>query len=131
MPVYNVWEASGIKVPPPNERVLKVILSPEVSGTENLTLLISVISPHSTTGLHTHDQDEIMYVASGYGESIQGDDKAPLQPDTIIHSIAGVNHEVKNTSDDTMKLVCFFSPPLKVGGAYGEAIELAKKAYEK
>jgi len=131
MPFYNVWEALGIKVPPPNERILKVILSPEVTGTKNLTLLISIVSPHSTTGLHTHESDEIMYVVTGNGQSTMGDDKVAIQPDMIIHAPAGVKHELKNTGDETLKLVCFYYPPLKASGAYGEAIEMAKKTFQK
>jgi mannose-6-phosphate isomerase-like protein (cupin superfamily) len=131
MPLYKVWETPGVKVPPPNERVLKVILSPEVTGTKNLSLLISIISPHYTTGLHTHDQDEIMYVATGNGESIIGEVREPVTSDMIIHAPAGVTHEVKNTGDETLKLVCFYSPPLKPTGFYGEAIELARKTVKK
>jgi len=126
MPIYRVWETPGVTVPPPNERVLKVILSPEVTGTKDLTLLISIIKPYSTTGVHTHNQDEIMYVATGMGEMLESEKRTRVQPDMVLVASTGVSHEVKNTGDETLKLICFFSPPLKPGGAYEKAIEAAK-----
>jgi len=131
MPIYKVWETPGAAVPPPNERVLKVILSPEVTGTKELTLLVSIIRPCSTTGVHTHDQDETMYVATGIGEMLEGERRAWVQPDMVLVAPAGVSHEVKNTGDETLKLICFFSPPLKSGGAYEKAIEAAKAHHHK
>jgi len=130
LPIYKVWETPGAMVSPPNERELKVILSPEVTGTKELTLLTSTITPHSTTGIHTHNQDEIMYVATGRGEMLEGEKRTPIQPDMVLVSPAGVTHEIRNTGVETLKLICFFSPPLKPGGAYEKAIEAAKASQE-
>jgi mannose-6-phosphate isomerase-like protein (cupin superfamily) len=128
MPIYRVSNVPGFKVPPPNERVLKVVLSPEVAGPGNFTLLVAIIYPYSTTGLHAHEGDEVMYVASGSGESIIGGLREPVSPDTVIHAPAGIAHEIRNIGDETLKLICFYTPPIEPKGFYGEAVELAKKA---
>jgi len=111
----------------PNERVLKVLASPEVIGIGNLTLLVSLISPHSSTGLHTHDVDEFMYIASGRGESYCGGERSDVQSDVLFYAPAKIQHEVKNTGEETMKLFCVFSPPLKPQGFFEEATKLAKE----
>ena len=122
------WQVPGVEVPPPNKRLLKVLMSPEVNGTHDLTLLFSLIPPGSTTGVHTHEGVEIQYVATGRGESTVGDEKSSVEPDTIIHAPAGISHEVRNTGDETLKLVCFFIPPLEPTGYFEKAIQAAKQS---
>ncbi|MGQ9631850.1 MAG: hypothetical protein ACUVXI_16300 [bacterium] len=50
--VINIPEVPGAKVPKPNERALKVLMSPEIGNSEDATILVSIISPGSTTGSH-------------------------------------------------------------------------------
>lgn len=128
--VFDGMEVPGAKVPAPNERVLKVLLSPEIGNTEKLTLLFSIISPGKTTGLHTHDVDEIMYVATGRGECIVGEEKGKLREDTVLFAPKLVKHEVKNTVDETLKLICFYVPPMKPTGYFAEAISIAKEYFK-
>jgi len=125
----EVWKVPGVKVPAPNERVLKVLMSPEVTNTPSLTILVSIISPHSTTGLHTHEVDEFMYIVAGRGESTVAGEKSEVEPDVLLHAPAKVQHEIRNVSDETLKLFCVFSPPLKLQGFFERATELAKSAH--
>ncbi len=126
--IVKVWEVPGYKVPPPNERLLKILMSPELGNTDKATVLVSMIPPGGTTGLHTHEVDEFMYVASGRGtQTIEGK-QLPVEPDTLIFAPADVPHEIKNTGDDMIKLVCFYVPPLKPSPTFQKAIEAAKKA---
>lgn len=60
-------EVEGAEVLGDHNRILKVLMSPEVGNYEEATILISDIQPGKSTGMHTHDSDEIMYVASGHG----------------------------------------------------------------
>jgi len=124
----EVWKVPGVKVPAPNERVLKILMSPEVTNTPRLTILVSIISPHSTTGLHTHEVDEFMYIVTGRGESTVAGEKSEVEPDVLLQVPAKVEHEIRSLSDETLKLFCVFSPPLKPQGFFERAIELAKSA---
>lgn len=126
--ILKVWAVPGIKVPPPNERTLKILMSPELGNTDKLTVLASIIPAGGTTGLHTHDVDEFMYVVSGRGVHVYESKEFPVEVDMLIHAPAGIRHEVKNTGDETIKLVCFFVPPLKPTGYLEKAVEAAKEA---
>lgn len=128
--VVDSMAVPGFKVPSPHERVLKVIISPELGSTENVTLLLSIIRPDNATGMHTHDSTEIMYVASGRGLAIIGDEKQEISVDSVLIAPKEVPHEVKNTGDETLKLVCFYVPALKPSGSYREAIDKAKHYFE-
>jgi len=127
MAAIKIWEVPGVTVPKPNERVLKVLFSPNV-GNKELTLLVSLIYPHSTTGLHTHDVDEYMYIASGHGVAISEDgEEVEVHPDMLVYAPAGVKHEMKNTGDETLKLICVYVPALKASGYFEEAEKKAKE----
>jgi mannose-6-phosphate isomerase-like protein (cupin superfamily) len=128
--IFDSMEVPGAKVPAPNERVLKVLLSPELGSTDKFTLLFSIISPGNTTGLHTHDVDEIMYVVTGRGECIVGEEKGELKEDTVLFAPKLVKHEVKNVGDETLKLVCFYVPPMKPAGYFAEATNKAKEYFK-
>jgi len=125
--VVDSMSIPGVKVPVPNERVLKIVMSPELGNHKEITLLLSVISPHSKTGLHTHDSDEIMYVATGEGESTIDGKTEKIRPNTVIFAPKSVQHEIRSTSDESLKLVCLYIPPLKPAGYFLEAISAAKK----
>lgn len=127
MAVYSVWKVDGVKVPKPNERVLKIIMSPETTGTKELTLLVSIISPKSTTGSHTHDVDEIMYIAHGRGVFISYGKRESVQSDQVVYAARGQVHEIKNTSEETLKLICVFYPPLKAEGYVKKAVDAAMR----
>jgi len=124
MSVVEGWRIPGVKVPQPNERVLKVLASPETGGSEHMSILFSIISPDSTTGMHRHESsDECMYVATGRGTYICGSERKAIAPDVLLIAKAGQEHEIRNKSEETMKLVAVFSPPLKPTGYIEKATQ--------
>lgn len=125
MSVFSVWDVKGVRVPKPNERVLKIVMSPEITGTRELTLLASIIPSKSTTGSHIHDSDEVIYIAHGRGELIFKGERTPVQADQVVFAPKGITHEIRNTGEETVKLICVFYPPLKAEGYVKEATEAA------
>ena len=125
--VYNSWEYPWVKADPPAERFLRLILSPEVGSYEGATVLMSYIPPGSTTGRHTHDSDEIMYV-SGRGTGTVGDLENQLNTDAVIFAPRGVEHECRNTSQtETLKLFCVYIPPLRLSPLLEQVVEKARE----
>lgn len=68
--VINSEVVSGGEVSGEHNKILKVLISPEVRNYKKDIILISDIPPGKSTGMHTHDADGIIYVASstGYNE---------------------------------------------------------------
>jgi len=91
--VTKIEDVPGVKVPSPNERVLKVLACPELGAKGDFTILISIISPGSTTGLHTHEGDEYMYMVSGKGESICEDKISEVSSDSFIFAPKDIEHD--------------------------------------
>jgi mannose-6-phosphate isomerase-like protein (cupin superfamily) len=128
--IIEGMKVTGIKVPSPHERLLKILLSPELGNTDEFTVLFSIISPGNFTGLHTHNSDEVMYVATGRGEGVVGEEKAELKEDTVIFAPKLVKHDVTNTGEENLKLICFYIPPLKPAGYFEEATSKAKEYFK-
>jgi mannose-6-phosphate isomerase-like protein (cupin superfamily) len=79
------------------------------------TFLVAYIAPFGSNNRHEHTVDEVMYVASGHGRGVKGDEEGVLSPGSLIHAPSGVLHQVFNDSPETMKLVCLFNPALPAG----------------
>ena len=126
--IYEGWKFPSVKAEPPNERYLKMLASPEVTGYEKATVLFSHIPPGGTGGMHAHpDSDEIIYVI-GRGEGMIGGKKIKIETDSVMIAPMGVEHQCWNTSEtETLKLLCVCIPPLKTTGLLDE---LARKTKE-
>jgi len=114
MPYKKLWEVPSYKVDPPNERTLQILYSPQIDkNIKDVTVLMSTLFPHGgRSGLHTHDVDEIMYIITGRGEGVEGDKVFDIEPGVIIYAPAGVRHECRNFSDETMQILCIYIPSL-------------------
>lgn len=112
--VKKVWEAPGKTMTEPYTRNIQVIYTPQHDdGMRDYTFLIANLYPvDGQTGYHTHPVVEMILILSGRGEGRVGDEKCLLEPGTVLYAPAGVFHECKNTSDESMKLACYFTPAL-------------------
>lgn len=124
MPYKKLWEIGSLKVDPPKERSLQILYSPQVDeGMQNFTALMSTIAPHSgKTGVHTHPADEFIYIITGRGEGEEAGNTFKIEPGTIIYAPAGVEHDCRNFSDETMQMLCIYVPSLP-----GEVVEKITK----
>lgn len=114
MLVKRTWEIQSSKVDPPYERGLKVVFSPDVDEVGDFTLLVSTVYPRGgKTALHTHEgSGELMYFVTGRGYAILDGESFPVEPDMAFFAPAGREHQVVNTGDETMKIMCVFTPAL-------------------
>ncbi|MCK8827424.1 cupin domain-containing protein [Natroniella acetigena] len=128
--VIKVKDVPGVRVPEPNNRILKTLMCPELGNCDDHTILISIIERNSSTGLHTHEADEYMYVATGYGESITIEDGEEIveevEPDSLIFAPKDVEHNIRNTGDESLKLFCVYTPAIEATGKFKESIDVQK-----
>jgi len=108
--VVKPWELKGDFVPRPYERILKVLLSPENTGSNRLTLLFAILTPGSRSPLHDHENSETMYITSGRGHGRIDDHDFEVEPDMVVYAAPHVKHQLVNTSDETMKILCIHIP---------------------
>lgn len=114
MSYKKVWEIGSFKVDAPNERSLQILYAPQVDkNIKDVTVLMSTLFPHQgKTGLHTHTVDEIIYVMNGRDEGQEGDRIFQIEPGIVMYIPAGVEHDCRNFSDETMRMLCIYVPSL-------------------
>lgn len=92
------------------------ILIGDESGSENLLFVISECPAGAHAPGHVHERaEEVIYVLSGSGEVHVGKEIATVVPGSAVFVPAGLEHSVNNTSQETLRLACAFSPPVDIG----------------
>lgn len=105
-------EVKGERFEAPSARIIKHLAAPWTMETRNLWLGVSKVDPMSNSNPHTHmDAEEVFYVVSGHGQVRVGDEKEDIEPGSCIYIPPGVEHQLINTNDETLKVVAVTSPP--------------------
>jgi quercetin dioxygenase-like cupin family protein len=106
-------EVKGIDLPGRN---WKKLIDPETSGCRNMIFGVVTFPPGSDPGTHVHaNEEEIIYVISGRGETRVADKVYPLEAGVTVFTEPGVAHGVKTLGKDPLVLVSVFSPPVRPG----------------
>ncbi len=99
-------------------REVRNAVSKEGSGSQQMTMQIVDVLPgaESKPG-HTHtDCEEIIFVHSGAGEIMIGDEVHPMGTGDVVFLPRGVRHMTRNPGKEKMRLICAFSScDLKTG----------------
>ena len=107
-------EVEGFRAPAPHARTLKHLAAPWTIGSQNLWLGMSKIDPGSSSNPHHHDvQEEIFYVVSGHGQIVVGEERADVEPGSVVVVPPGQTHYLVNTSDETLKVLAAVAPPFE------------------
>ncbi len=106
-------DIEGLQLP---GRLWKKLIGPEEGDCQNMILGVVIFPPESNPGTHKHDnEEEIIYVISGRGETQVGDKVYPLEPGVAVFTEPGVEHGVKTLGDEPLVLISVFSPPVRPG----------------
>jgi mannose-6-phosphate isomerase-like protein (cupin superfamily) len=81
------------------------------TGSARFAMGTQTLRPGAGIGVHLHEkEDEILFVHSGKGLGVVGDDQAAVEPGSTIFIPHGVWHGVENP-DGELSLVWVVSPP--------------------
>ena len=72
--------------------------------------------PHAHAPEHVHGiEEEIIYVLSGHGAIFFDGQPEMIEAGSCVYIKPQTVHSIRNDSDNVMKLVYVFSPPVKQG----------------
>ena len=130
MSMIDISKIQGTRINEPYARTVKIIVTPETSDeVKDISITMGIIDPHSQNDLHIHENGmEILYIVSGFGRAIIGDQEYSIKQDSLIIAPRGVVHQQINESDDTMKMFAIWSPPVTGEEVLGRAIKAAEKS---
>ncbi len=128
MSVIYVDKLESYNIPEPFERSIKVILAPDTQDVvKDISITMGIIAPHSNNDYHMHEGTELLYIMSGYGKAkIDGKDYE-LRPDALIIAPPRIMHQQINESDETMKMLAIWTPPVTSKEVLDRAVEAAKE----
>lgn len=113
MHYVQVKEIEGLQLP---GRLWKKLIGPDDGDCQNMIFGVVTFPPGSDPGTHSHEnEEEVIYVISGNGETKVGDRTYPLEPGVAVFTEPGIEHGVKNTGSEPLVLISVFSPPVRPG----------------
>jgi len=94
------------------------LLGPQNSQAKNLAFGLAEFPAGTLAAAHTHPaEEEIIYILSGAGAILAGEQEIRLEPGVAIFIPPGLVHQIRVDGGAPLKLVTLFSPPV-VPGAY-------------
>jgi len=114
--MYTIHESEVAAVSLPG-REHKMIIGPGRFGdAKNMCFGVADFPPRRHAPPHVHEQaEEILYVLTGSGEFYFDGKPEPVRPGSCVYVPAGVTHSINNLSDQVLKVVYVFSPPVAQG----------------
>jgi len=95
-----------------------LLVGPENTGAEGLTLGLAVFPEGSAPPGHVHESaEEVIYVVSGNGKLDTAKGSIELAPGTAVYIPPGLLHATVSQGPGPLELVSVFSPPV-VPGSY-------------
>lgn len=116
MKKYTIHESEVPFVALPG-RDHKMIISPDHFGpATEMAFGVANFPPNKHAPEHKHDNaEEILYILSGSGEFYFNGAPEAVEPGTCVYVPRGVVHSINNLSDEILKVVYVFSPPVRQG----------------
>lgn len=75
-------------------------------GAKNFCMRVFEMGKDGFTPKHTHDWEHEVFVHKGLGEVFIEDKWHPLSPGSAVFVPANIEHQFRNTSDETFTFVC-------------------------
>ncbi|WP_330632970.1 cupin domain-containing protein [Halocatena halophila] len=90
---------------------LKWLHKPETTGIDTFSSGVVVLEPGNGHECHTHpESDELLYVLSGTGEQMIGDETQTVEPGMMVSIPAGVEHSTLNTGWEPLRFIAVYGP---------------------
>ncbi len=111
--VINESEIKYIKLP---GRDLKWLVHPDSNYSNKFSLnTVLIHSGETVKPAHSHPNDEeVVYVVSGEGKVMIDNETSRISMGSVIIFPQNSIHMVKNTGDSDLKLICYFTSPVKL-----------------
>ena len=113
MIIARSTEAKGYLTPPPHQRELKVLISPDLqAGVEGLAVGMTILPPGESSSFHSHEAEyETWIIVSGQGEVRVGEERQPVEPETVVFLRPHIKHQIINTGPTPLRMFWIYTPP--------------------
>jgi len=77
---------------------------------DNFVMGYVELEPNGTVPMHSHENEEVYFIAEGEGSMIIGDEKQKVTGGTAIYIPSNIKHELINDSTSKMVMMFVYSP---------------------
>jgi quercetin dioxygenase-like cupin family protein len=92
------------------------LLGPQNSAARNLAFGLAEFPAGTLAAAHVHAaEEEIIFILSGAGAILAGEQEVRLEPGVAVFIPPDLTHQIRVDSDEPLKLVTLFSPPVTPG----------------
>jgi mannose-6-phosphate isomerase-like protein (cupin superfamily) len=92
------------------------LLGPLNSTAKNLVFGLAEFPGGTLAAPHLHAaEEEIVYILSGTGATVAGDQEIALKPGVAVFIPPGLTHQIRADGPEPLRLVTLFSPPVTPG----------------
>lgn len=129
---FKYDEKNGIKVPHPFNRVMTPMMTTDTTDDPiSFSVHMTEWAPGAQVDNHLHETStEAMFCLSGHGKASVNDEVFDFEPMSMICALPGEMHQIINTGDELLRVLCIFSPAISGEGLRSRA-ESAVAAYRK
>ncbi len=128
---FKYDKKNGINVPSPFNRTMTPIMTTDqISQPIDFSVHMTEWAPKAKVDEHVHsDATEVMYCLSGKGKATVDGIEYTLEPDSMITALPGMKHQIINTGNKTLRVLCIFSPAVS-GNELKQRAEKAVEEYK-
>ena len=107
--IVNEGDVEALDLP---GRMLRWVVTGENTGAKQCSMAVIEVQPgQKVRPAHSHPNgEEVIYLLSGHGRVWIDGEVGPVKTGTAVLFPQGKPHMLHNTSDEVMKVACFFSP---------------------
>jgi len=110
MKVIKLTEGLLLEAPPPAARRARLLIDPEETGDEALSIGVSFYKPGDRAPKHSHDTGETMIVTAGAGVFTWDGGRVEAGPGTVLFSPAGEEHSIANEGTEMLEFLWIYAP---------------------
>jgi quercetin dioxygenase-like cupin family protein len=107
--IVNETDVEAMNLP---GRMLRWVVTGENTGAKQCSMAVIEVQPgQKVRPAHSHPNgEEVIYLLSGHGRVWIDGEVGPVKAGTAVLFPQGKPHMLQNTSDEVMKVACFFAP---------------------
>ena len=82
------------------------ILIGQEDGAPNFVMRHFTLAPGGQTPYHSHPWEHEVFILSGRGEVVQGEDRWSVGPGSVVYVSPGEEHQFKNIGEEPFTFLC-------------------------
>ena len=80
-------------------------------GAPNFSMRVFEVEPGGHSPYHKHPWEHEVFILEGSGSLVQGEEEFPLSKGDVIFIPPGEEHQLKNSSKETLEFICLIPNP--------------------